>query len=77
MQNDLEYANRTLAILKQFDIKITKMLKAKIRSLSTKEEVDRLRTSLQKERLEKEATVNGYELSRPTKGKRKKNNYDS
>ena len=73
--NSKEYANHTIAILKDFDIKLSKEEKKKIRSFKTAEEVDIYRERKQSERIRKEC-----ELDRAVKevkkddGKRTKRN---
>lgn len=73
--NSKEYANYTIAILKDFDIKLSKEEKEKIRSFKTAEEVDIFRERKQAERIRKE-----YELDKAVKevkkndGKRTKRN---
>lgn len=73
--NSKEYANHTIAILKDFDIKLSKEEKEKIRSFKTAEEVDIFRERKQAERIRKE-----YELDKAVKevkkndGKRTKRN---
>lgn len=73
--NSKEYANHTIAILKDFDIKLSKEEKEKIRSFKTAEEVDIYRERKQTERIRKE-----YELDKAVKevkkndGKRTKRN---
>lgn len=73
--NSKEYANHTIAILKDFDIKLSKEEKEKIRSFKTAEEVDIFRERKQTERIRKE-----YELDKAVKevkkndGKRTKRN---
>lgn len=51
--NSKEYANHTIAILKDFDIKLSKEEKEKIRSFKTAEEVDIYRERKQSERIRK------------------------
>lgn len=60
--NSKEYANHTIRILKDFDIKLSKEEKEKIRSFKTAEEVDIYRERKQAERIQKE-----YELDRAVK----------
>lgn len=60
--NSKEYANHTIAILKDFDIKLSKEEKEKIRSFKTAEEVDIYRERKQSERIRKE-----YELDKAVK----------
>lgn len=60
--NSKEYANRTIQILKDFDIKLSKEEKEKIRSFKTAEEVDIYRERKQSERIRKE-----YELDKAAK----------
>lgn len=73
--NTKEYANYTIAILKDFDIKLSKEEKEKVRSFKTAEEVDIFRERKQAERIRKE-----YELDKAVKevkkndGKRTKRN---
>lgn len=73
--NSKEYANHTISILKDFDIKLSKEEKEKIRSFKTAEEVDIYRERKQAERIRKEC-----ELDRAVKevkkndGKRTKRN---
>lgn len=73
--NSKEYANHTIAILKDFDIKLSKEEKEKVRSFKTAEEVDIFRERKQAERIRKE-----YELDKAVKevkkndGKRTKRN---
>lgn len=65
--NSKEYANHTIAILKDFDIKLSKEEKEKIRSFKTAEEVDIYRERKQSERIRKEC-----ELDRAVKEVKKK-----
>lgn len=73
--NSKEYANHTICILKDFDVKLSKEEKEKIRSFKTAEEVDIYRERKQSERIRKEC-----ELDRAVKevkkndGKRTKRN---
>lgn len=73
--NSKEYANHTIQILKDFDIKLSKEEKEKVRSFKTAEEVDIYRERKQSERIRKE-----YELDKAVKevkkndGKRTKRN---
>lgn len=60
--NSKEYANHTISILKDFDIKLSKEEKEKIRSFKTAEEVDIYRERKQSERIRKE-----YELDKAVK----------
>lgn len=60
--NSKEYANHTICILKDFDIKLSKEEKEKIRSFKTAEEVDIYRERKQSERIRKE-----YELDKAVK----------
>lgn len=55
--NSKEYANHTIAILKDFDIKLSKEEKEKIRSFKTAEEVDIYRERKQSERIRKECEL--------------------
>ena len=55
--NSKEYANHTIAILKDFDVKLSKEEKEKIRSFKTAEEVDIYRERKQAERIRKECEL--------------------
>ena len=55
--NSKEYANHTICILKDFDIKLSKEEKEKIRSFKTAEEVDIYRERKQSERIRKECEL--------------------
>ena len=65
--NTKEYANYTISILKDFDIKLSKEEKEKIRSFKTAEEVDIYRERKQAERIRKE-----YEFDKAVKEVKKK-----
>lgn len=67
--NSKEYANHTICILKDFDIKLSKEEKEKIRSFKTAEEVDIYRERKQSERIRKE-----YELDKAVKEVKKSDN---
>lgn len=73
--NSKEYANHTIAILKDFDIKLSKEEKEKIRSFKTAEEVDIYRERKQSERIRKECELDkAVKEVKKNDGKRTKRN---
>ena len=73
--NSKEYANHTIAILKDFDIKLSKEEKEKIRSFKTAEEVDIYRERKQAERIRKECELDrAVKEAKKNDGKRTKRN---
>lgn len=73
--NSKEYANHTIAILKDFDIKLSKEEKEKIRSFKTAEEVDIYQERKQSERIRKECELDkAVKEVKKNDGKRTKRN---
>lgn len=73
--NSKEYANHTICILKDFDVKLSKEEKEKIRSFKTAEEVDIYRERKQAERIRKECEFDrAVKEVKKNDGKRTKRN---